>query len=133
MTVLISDTGRNLLVAGNTFAQVFSGGKVEVYAGTMPLDPDTVPSSATKLGEIKASDNSAPTYEMGEGAASLSAAKTWQVKPTTVGVPGYIRIVGGAGKTGAVIFTDQQSIPEITSTAAAIEITLFYFTLIGQG
>lgn len=133
MTVLISDSCRNALVAGTTFAQVFSGGKVEVFTGTMPLSADATLSADDKLGEIKASDNSQPTYEMAEGAALLSTSKTWQVKATAIGLPVFARITGGSGHLSAVIITDQLSIPEITSTTAAIELTLFYFTLAGQG
>lgn len=132
MAVQISAEVQVKLLQGRTFPQIFNGGRIQVYSGSMP-DPSVAPPVGNLLGEILASDNSYPTYENTGSAVNLVASKVWKLKPSAVGTVGFLRIVGTGENSAAVILTDQTSVPAITSTTASIEVTLFYLTFSGQG
>lgn len=133
MAVQISADIQAKLVQGRTFPQILNGGRIEVYSGAMPTDPAVAPPTANLLGEIRATDNSYPSYENTGSSVNLVSSKVWKLKPSAVGMVGFLRIVGTGSNSNAVILTDQTSVPEITSTTASIEITLFYITFSGQG
>lgn len=133
MAVQISADLQAKLLQGRTFSQILDGGRIEVYSGTMPLDPAVAPPTANLLGEIRATDNAYPSYENTGSSVNLVSSKVWKLKPSAVGTVGFLRIVGTGSNSNSVILTDQTSVPEITSVTAAIEITLFYITFSGQG
>lgn len=131
MTTRATDQLVSSLLSGLTFPLIFNGGSLKLYTGSIPADPAAGP-TGTLLGSIVDQTGFAPQYELVGSTIGLKSDRSWKFQAVAIGVPGYALFTPNSGFAGAVLMTDQLSFPAITSLAASISLTTFYFTLMGQ-
>ncbi len=123
--MLMVSTGYSTAILGpQSFAEIFNGGTLHVYAGTRPVSANAQASEAMRLASIvRIGMDGGLMFAQAGPYILIPPGDWWQLLATNAGLAAWFRLMT-ATDTGVANFTDARIDGDIGSPAAPAELVL---------
>ena len=126
MTLRVSTKFKEQILGPVSFAAIFNMGKIEVYSGAQPANPDFAP-TGTLLATVT---NNGDTWVAGSSAGGLTFTQygafvaigfgqNWRMKATVSGTAGWFRLVGSTTDPGQLSYSHPRLDGSIAATGSS--------------
>lgn len=112
MTLLVSTKFKEQILGTSSFASIFAMGKINVYSGAQPANPDSAPTGTLLATVTNNGDTWLPTTSAGGltftqyGAyVAIGVGQNWVLKGVANGTAGWFRLVGSTTDPGSLSYS----------------------------
>lgn len=112
MTVNVSSKFKELILGSNSFADIFDGGRIDIFTGAQPASADhaiqgTLLASVTNLGQAWSPNGGAGGLNFAQSGVWMTNApgQSWVLNAIAAGTAGWFRLYGPAVDPGALSFS----------------------------